>query len=126
MKVIKQVFIARRDLRLNPDILYLFGDNLVHKGHGGQAAEMRGEPNALGIPTKKAPSRDPTAFFTDDEYSSNCEHIDWAFRQIPPDTELIVIPADGLGTGLALLDLQAPKTFRYLQSKLNSLNSDEN
>jgi redox-sensitive bicupin YhaK (pirin superfamily) len=29
--------------------LFVFGDNLRRTGFGGQAAEMRGEPNAVGI-----------------------------------------------------------------------------
>jgi len=62
MIIIKQHKIYRKDLKNNPDVLYLFGDNLVQKGFGGQAKEMRGEPNAEGIPTKKLPSMEAKAF----------------------------------------------------------------
>jgi len=48
--------ITRQMLRAEPGTLWVFGDNLQRKGLGGQAKEMRGEPNAIGIPTKKGSS----------------------------------------------------------------------
>jgi len=62
-------------LRENPNKFYLFGDNLEGKGKGGQAI-VRDEPNAIGIPTKKAPRRDESAYFTDDELRDNKAAID--------------------------------------------------
>ena len=105
MKIEYQKFIRREDLRKNPDKVYLFGDNTMHVGYGGQVGEMRGEPNAIGIPTLK----EPGVFFTDDEYDMNRQIIDEAFRQIPAD-KTVVIPSDGLGTGIARLDRVAPST----------------
>ena len=55
--------ISRAYVRANRDKLFLFGDNLERRGFGGQAAAMRGEPNAVGIPTKKKPSYAGDAFF---------------------------------------------------------------
>jgi hypothetical protein len=120
IRVITQKFISRQDLKNNPDKLYLFGDNLEKTGLDGQAKEMRGEPNALGIPTKKKPSMDKDSFFTDDEYEENTLYINEAFDSIP-EGRTIVIPEDGFGTGLAKLKEKAPKTFEYLQFKLASL-----
>lgn len=57
----------------------LFGDNLERRGFGGQAASMRGEPNAIGIPTKKSPTYKDEAFFSDDEFGQNKAAIDAAF-----------------------------------------------
>ena len=37
------------DVRNKPNYLFLFGDNDVQKGEGGQAI-IRYEPNAFGIP----------------------------------------------------------------------------
>ena len=54
-KVERIRFITREYVRANPDKIFLFGDNLEQRGLGGQAAAMRGEPNAVGIPTKKRP-----------------------------------------------------------------------
>ena len=106
-------------LRENPDKVYLFGDNLEGKGKGGQAV-VRDEPNAIGIPTKKAPRRDEGAYFNDADLQENKAAIDEAFNKIP-DEATVVIPKDGLGTGLADLANKAPKTFKYLQEKLAEL-----
>ena len=110
-------------LRSNPDKVYLFGDNLVGRGKGGQAI-IRDEPNAVGIPTKKTPSMGNNAFFTDAEYDSNIKAIDEAFAKIP-EGKTIVIPEDGLGTGRAKLKETAPKTFAYLENKLNELKKQQ-
>lgn len=108
-------------LRENPDKVYLFGDNLEGTGKGGQAV-VRDEPNAIGIPTKKAPRRDAGAYFNDADLQANKDAIDEAFNKIP-DEATVVIPKDGLGTGLADLANKAPKTFKYLQEKLAELQS---
>jgi hypothetical protein len=120
--------ITRNDLRSNQDKIFLFGDNLEGKGYGGQAKEMRGEENAIGVPTKKAPNNNPTSFFTDKEFVANKIAIDEAFNKIPPEKTL-VIPGAGLGTGLAHLAEKAPQTYAYLNEKLaeigfNNLNKE--
>ena len=109
--------ITREDIRAEKDRIFLFGDNLTGRGYGGQAKEMRGEENAIGIPTKKAPSNNPNSFFTDKELAANIKAIDQAFSKIPPD-KTVVIPKAGLGTGLAQLQEKAPNTFAYLNEKL--------
>lgn len=118
-------FITRETVRANRDKLFLFGDNLEHRGYGGQAAAMRGEPNAVGIPTKKSPSYNAGAFFTDLEFNQNKAAIDAAFAAITNSAadsiRAIVIPSDGLGTGRAQLDTRAPRTFAYLQKRLDEL-----
>ena len=110
-------FITRAEVRAEKDKIFLFGDNLTERGFGGQAKEMRGEENAVGIPTKKAPSNHSNSFFTDKEFAANKQAIDEAFSKIPPD-KTIVIPKAGLGTGLAQLQEKAPNTFAYLNEKL--------
>ncbi|MFC1535791.1 hypothetical protein ACFL4H_00325 [Candidatus Neomarinimicrobiota bacterium] len=103
----------------NPDKVFIFGDNLQKKGKGGQAV-IRDEPNAFGIPTKKKPSSGTDAYFNDKQFQANKTAIDEAFENIPKDKE-IVLPADGLGTGLAQLDKRAPKTFAYIEEKIQEL-----
>jgi hypothetical protein len=109
--------ITRTDVRADRDKIFLFGDNLAQKGFGGQAKEMRGEENTIGIPTKKLPSNSKDAFFTDKEFVANKKAIDEAFSKIQPD-KTIVIPKAGFGTGLAQLPQKAPNTFVYLNQKL--------
>ncbi len=122
MIVEKMAWITREIVQANPDKIFLFGDNLQRVGMGGQAGAMRGEPNAVGIPTKKTPSGDEAAFFNDDEVVENCEAIEEALQQLSwIATDTVVIPADGLGTGLAELDKRAPQTFAYLEQRLADL-----
>lgn len=127
-KVERIKFITREYVRENRDKLFLFGDNLERRGLGGQAAAMRGEPNAVGIPTKKSPSYRDDAFFSDDEFEQNKASIDSAFAEITnavtDSIRVIVIPSDGLGTGRAQLDRKAPRTFAYLQKRMTDLASE--
>jgi hypothetical protein len=112
--------IKRSDLRANPDTIFIFGDNLIEMGYGGQAAEMRDEPNAVGIPTKKLPSMSEDSFFTDDEYKQNIKAIDKAIAKIPKGKKVVVPPA-GIGTGLAQLPQRAPRTYAYLKKRLDEI-----
>ena len=116
-------FITRKYVRANPDKIFLFGDNLLGRGYGGQARAMRGEPNAIGIPTKKKPTNQSDAFFSDVEFKQNKAAIDRAFARLDfygIGTE-VVIPTAGLGTGLANLPDMAPRTLEYLERKLAAL-----
>jgi hypothetical protein len=126
MKVEKMKFISREIVRQNPEKLFLFGDNLRRQGFGGQAKEMRGEPNTQGMITKIAPTRYSTDYLTDELFDRNCYWIDGDFAEIELKIKhehytTIVIPEDGIGTGLAELDRRAPKTFAYLQKRLAEL-----
>ena len=106
-------------LRANPEKFYLFGDNLQGTGRGGQAI-IRGEPNAVGVPTKKAPTMRDDAFFRDTELAANQRAIDRALDEIP-NGATVVIPEAGLGTGRARMAQTAPETFEYLQMRLDLL-----
>lgn len=127
-KVERIKFITREYVRENRDKLFLFGDNLERRGFGGQAAAMRGEPNAIGIPTKMSPSYRDDAFFSDEEFEQNKVPIDAAFAEImnavTDSIRVIVIPSGGLGTGRAQLERRAPRTFAYLQKRLTELASE--
>lgn len=124
-KVIRMNYITRSFVKTHKDCIFLFGDNLAGKGLGGQASAMRGEPNAVGIPTKKYPSNSTEAFFCDSEIDQNRVAIDRAFDRlsalISMGIKFVVIPADGLGTGRAQLHERAPLTFAYLQKRLREL-----
>jgi hypothetical protein len=109
--------ISRGMLRSRPDTLFVFGDNLERRGMGGQAAEMRGEPNAVGIPTKRAPRRDEAAYFTDDDYTTAVAAMRDDMVRLADHVKsggVVVIPADGIGTGLAQLPTRAPRIHSYI------------
>ena len=120
IKIIFQGEITREIVRRNKNKIYLFGYNLEREGYGGQAAAMRGELNAIGIPTKKKPDMNESSFFTDDEFEDNKDAIDAAVARIPKDAT-VIIPMAGLGTGRAQLKERAPKTFEYLNKKIRDL-----
>lgn len=122
--IIFQKFIKREDLRANPSVLYVFGDNDERTGFGGQAKEMRGEPNAVGVRTKFSPHNSPSAYYTDHSYENNIAKIDEDFKPIISHLRnhgVVVFPLDGLGTGLAKLPISAPRTYAYLNDKVVQL-----
>ncbi len=122
--IILQYRIYRSDLELNPEIIYCFGDNDDRVGLGGQAAEMRGEPNALGIRTKKNPSNAPTAFYTDEEYDECVEKIEEDFMRVEISLQngvAIVMPTEGFGTGLSKLREGAPRILKYINDRVEAL-----
>ncbi len=124
-RVLTMKWITRAFVREHRDRIFLFGDNLARQGFGGQAAAMRGEPNVVGIPTKKLPGNSGHAFFTDAEFEQNKMAIDQAFERLSviclATDQVIVIPANGIGTGRAQLQSRAPLTFAYLQKRLGDL-----
>ena len=113
-----QKYITRQDLIENRNQFYVFGDNIRRTGLKGQAAEMRGEPNAIGIPTKWKPSMSPEAFFRDRDAS-------FIYPLIKPDLlkvyahlkqgKVVIWPSDGIGTGLSKLPKTAPMIWESLE-----------
>lgn len=115
-----------------PKRLFIFGDNEAGWGTLGQAC-IRPDSNSIGIPTQKRPARGDDAHWNDSEYERNCNVIDSALIRIikclrsrNQDGERlyegIVLPGDGLGTGLAGLPWRAPKTFKYLKHAIRVMN----
>lgn len=114
-----QKWITRQDLKDNPKTLYIFGDNMVRKGLGGQAKEMRGEPNAFGIPTKWAPDNKEESFFSDEPMESIIiEKYLFMVEDMLKDGIDVVYPQDGIGTGLSELPERSPLIDRYIKGKV--------
>jgi hypothetical protein len=119
-----QDWIEKHHLRANPSTLYVFGDNMEERGFGGQAREMRGEKNAVGIPTKWSPSMKADAFFSDEDFESVKDRIDARIAEIEAHLEKngrVILPRRGLGNGLSELDTRAPMIHAYIQEKLQHL-----
>lgn len=124
MQFYRQKWIEREDLKNNPKAIFLFGDNTKRKGMGGQAGAMRGEPNAIGVATKWTPTSGTNAYFTDDTYLAACLVITKDFRKVFAARDAgstIIIPADGLGTGLSKLPEKAPRVNAHLEWMLDLL-----
>lgn len=111
-----KVYITRQEIREAPDVLFVFGDNMARKGYGGQAREMRGEPNAVGIPTKKYPSMSPEAFLRDADFLPWLAEYHAAEMRLLAHPGLVIWPANGIGTGLARLQDTAPTIWNQLET----------
>nr|DAX26154.1 MAG TPA: ATP dependent DNA helicase [Caudoviricetes sp.] len=121
IKVEQQNRYSVQDVRANPDKIFVFGDNSIRQGTGGQA-QIRHEPNAVGIMTKKFPRNTPDAFLYDSEYAENIKRINEDIKNLKQkaDDKTIVFPTDGIGTNLADIAHTAPKTMEYLINRLKS------
>lgn len=117
MKEVK--FITRKLVRAEPFILFVFGDNMAGTGFGGQAKEMRGEENSVGIPTKLLPSMEEGAFFRNTDFERAKPKIDAAFVRLfihAAHGGEIYWPADGIGTGRAELKKRAPRIWDLIEN----------
>ena len=124
--LVRLAYVTRAMLRARPHTLFVFGDNMQRRGYGGQAAAMRGEPNAVGIPTKWAPSTAPAAFFADSDWDRRevRDAIDSAFIRLADALRAgrsVAIPADGLGTGRAELATRAPRIAAAIAARIARL-----
>lgn len=120
-KLERERFITREMVRDNPQKIFIFGDNDEQVGFGGQAAQMRGEKNVIGIPTKKKPDMNEGSFYTDLEFEENKLKINAAIKEILKKIREgydIVIPENGIGSGLSELNKRAPKTFKFINSSI--------
>lgn len=115
------------DTKKYSDFIFIFGDNNIRTGCKGQAI-IRYEPNAYGIPTKKYPNNSLISFYNDNEYNDNVKRIDTAINNVIAALSNkknnyigIILPENGLGTGLADLPNKAPKTYNYLENAIKRL-----
>jgi hypothetical protein len=117
--IIKQKFVYREDLQANPQVFYVFGDNSQRVGMGGQAKEMREEPNAIGIATKKSPSE----FFADcqEDFLALKKDLDFLEFEIVNTGCDVVFPLDGIGTGLSEMETRCPKLWKYMNERLERI-----
>jgi hypothetical protein len=115
---------TRAFIREHPDWLFVFGDNFARKGYGGQAAEARDEPNAIGVPTKRYPTTEDAAFLGNEDFEIweqksrlDRQQIEIALRE----GKIVVWPLDGIGSGRAKLAEKAPDIAKAIEEWLNRL-----
>lgn len=100
--------------RQNPDTIYVFGDNMIGKGCAGQA-QIRYEKNSFGIPTKRLPSMNSDAFFSDREDETECLRLNLQqLLRLKRSGKKVVFPENGLGTGLAKMEEKSPLLFKRM------------
>lgn len=105
-----QEFYTKELLKANLDKVFVYGDNMKAFGKGGQAI-IRDEPNAFGIPTKRLPSMNENAFFSDKEDERLAVLSSLRKLYVIGQSKVIVFPHCGIGTGLALMREKSPKLF---------------
>jgi hypothetical protein len=107
--------ITRSRLKQELNARFVFGDNVIRQGFGGQAKEMRGEPNAIGVATKHKPTMDPDAFFRDCQ--GDAELLKTDLKKVEEALRAglqVYAPEAGLGTGLSQLPSRAPGLYKIL------------
>lgn len=115
MSVSYITWVTRDIVKAYPNTLFVFGDNLTGTGFGGQAKEMRGEPNAIGIPTKHFPNMHEKSFFTDADLDNWLIIVKPIVARLHAHTGPIRWPQNGIGTGLAQLPKRAPAIAKAIQ-----------
>ena len=105
-------WITRNMLRAEPEARFVFGDNMRRTGFGGQAGEMRGELNAIGVATLYAPG----SYYRPDDPAALAVvvHDLTKIGRALCDGRTVYVPRDGLGTGLAHLPENAPALHRLI------------
>lgn len=124
MPLFYQKVITRQLVRANPGVLFVFGDNVRRRGLKGQAAEMRGEFNAVGVATKWAPDNQQPSFFKDKDEDRIIPIMEKDLEPVVQALSLnriVIWPADGIGTGLSKLPESAPKIWEKLEDARKQL-----
>lgn len=137
MKHIKRDFVQN-----NRDHLFIFGDNLQRVGWGGQAAEMRGEWNCVGIATKHSITHSyPQDYFLSKDLNEVETIINLEFdclrsfiersKVLTKDSweaesrfKYLVWPEDGIGTGLSRLPELCPEAMKFIEQQLEWVKKD--
>lgn len=121
--IVQTAWYTRQQIQSQPADLFAWGDNLrrtggSHNPKSGQAFACRGEPNAIGIPTKHAPSNVPGSFFRDCDFATVKPPIDAAFLRLVEHLRsngTVYWPAEGIGTGRAKLAVCSPRIWHYVE-----------
>ena len=115
----------REEVAADTNAVYLFGDNYKQQGTdvvpSATQAVIRGLPNAIGIPTKHDQYTGDHSYLSDKDLPkfkrSTIKGLMTAIRS----GKIIVVPADGIGTGSAQLSNRAPQCAAYIFGVLNTL-----
>jgi hypothetical protein len=93
-------------------------------GRGGQARECRGEPNAVGVATKRSPSMAESSFWSDSDFLRCSAIIDADMAPLFSHIEqggTVVFPKAGIGTGLSQLPARAPSLMDHIRARVIEL-----
>ena len=118
---IQKEWFSLKQCNENPKNLYVFGDNMIRKGKGGQA-QIRTASNSFGIATKRLPSMKEESFFNDrlDELEIIENDLE-ALCIVADDYNRVIFPENGLGTGLSEMPERSPHLFNHLNLLIRNL-----
>lgn len=92
--------ITKEYLNNHPNHIFVYGDNIIHKGLGG-AAKLRYVKNTYGFITKKYPNTNINSYFTVEEYKPIFnQELNKLIREIQNNPTKIYL-VSRLGAGLA-------------------------
>ena len=122
--------VTKEAMRQRPDDLFVFEDNMARRGSRGQAREIRGEPNALGIPASWDPKGGQGASFSDADWDKpNVRRaVTSALDQIEravADGQTVVVASDGVGAGQGKLAQNAPAIARFIDERLKAIEAGQ-
>lgn len=95
----------------NPENWFVYGDNLLREGKGGQAV-IRDCPNAVGVATKRAPHMAPNAFFkegNDDDLQAVASDLDLIWLYLESGKTVVIPVTNDLQPSLGLERAELPK-----------------
>ena len=116
--------ISREYVQSHPDEIFVYSENYLREGYGEESKEMRGEPNTVGIVTRKKSGTTEDSFFNDLEFEENKIKINEGIKEIISfidEGKKINFPTQGIGTDSSQLKLRAPKTYEFLIQTLKAL-----
>ncbi|GJD50918.1 hypothetical protein OPKNFCMD_3667 [Methylobacterium crusticola] len=124
MPIRHETGVTREGLRARPETLFVYADNVARRGLGKYSREMRGEPNAVGIPTKRLPATHKAAFFDDgdDSLADFRAASEADFDRLAQHLRAggaVVLPVAALGEND--LKARAPRIWAELQGRLSAL-----
>lgn len=124
MPVFDIPMVTRDRVRAGKLFLFAFEDDEARAGDGGLAGQCRGEVNAVGIRTRRAPGAAATCVWTDDDILRQQQILDEDFAVLISWVEAggpVFLPKAGLGNLVPRLVDTAPRTHLFLQKKVKEL-----
>ena len=117
------MYISEQMIENSVNTVYVFGDNLMHDGYGGQAKVARKfvkNGKSIGIPTKRKPEDSEDAYFSDREDEKRA--VRYAFKEIRELKRkgLNIIFFPGIGEGLADLPHRSPEIYGLIKGFIKS------
>ncbi len=124
MPVFDIPMVTRDRVRAGKLFLFAFDDDEMRLTEGTLAAQCRGEPNTIGIRTRRAPGADPENVWTDTDIQRHQQQLDEDFALLILWVEAggpVFLPKAGLGNLQPRLVDTAPRTYLFLQKKVKEL-----